>query len=177
MVPNLMDASLSSFVSPDFYSGFLSYVHSPAFYSGFLSYVHSPAFYADKKAARSSSPLPFLGRSAGLYPASLSYLLSRYGINFLPAEDEDLAVTNNLCTLYIVPLYILNTSRSTFACRGEATGIGGDGLIIGILGCQVIAVLGTTIQSRYRELQAICGHDSRRSMCLSVARRRKSNAG
>ena len=41
MVPNLMDASLSSFVSPDFYSGFLSYVHSPAFYSGFLSYVHS----------------------------------------------------------------------------------------------------------------------------------------
>ena len=94
-----MDASLSSFVSPDFYSGFLSYVHSPAFYSGFLSYVHSPAFHADKKAARSPSPLPFLGRSAGLYPASLSYLLPRYAIYLVPAEDEDLAVTEELESL------------------------------------------------------------------------------
>ena len=65
------------------------------FYSGFLSYVHSPAFYADKKAARSPSPLPFLGRSAGLYPASLFHLLSRKGVFLLPAEDEDLTITED----------------------------------------------------------------------------------
>ena len=64
----------------------------------------------------------------------LFHFLTLKGIYLPPAEDEDLTVMNNLCTLYIVPLYIFDALCFAFTCRGKATGIGGNRLVIGIFG-------------------------------------------
>ena len=64
----------------------------------------------------------------------LFYFLTCEGIFLLPAEDVDLTVTEELGTLYLVTWYIFNPCSIAFACRGKATGIGGNGLVIGIFG-------------------------------------------
>ena len=107
----------------------------------------------------------------------LFYFLALQSIYLLPAEDEDLTVMEDEPTS-VSSLkergYFLDALR--LAGSGELSGICGNRLVIGIFSGYAIAVLSTTIQTCDCELQAICGHNGSRSMCLSVARRRKSNA-
>ena len=97
---------------------------------------------------------------------SLNFLPSE-GIGFVPAENEDLTVMEDKPTSVSSPKgrgCFFDARRDTFACRGELSGIGGNGLVIGIFSGYAIAVLRVAIETRYRELQAVCGHNGCRSV-------------